>query len=871
MSNLFDFEVIKKLELYAHSSKEKDKPKELFYSHCQLTAKYRDRMIQTYGLTAIFENLLTDIAGENTGMDTQKVLDYLKQFILLHDLGKLSTAFQNHLKDSSIKASHSDKGYFLLVYKLLCHQKAKLLNNKEFILLFIVLYSIYKHHGKLNDLTEDLNESIAHGFNADTIAELLNRLEEKADTDILKVMGQPAFWQKWKNKDNKGLIKQLSTNSLSMVILLKLFHSLLIFADYAATMEYETNTEFASQVLTPTLIAEISARFHNDYMSGKNFNPIINQQRPQLLDLSLSQLAQSVAENSAHKKEALDQMRSLLNVKAEQLLEDRLKNTEDHLFFLNVPTGGGKTNLSLRLALKIMEKVPDIKKLFYVFPFINLIEQSFTSLGKFIGDENMTRLDSRYLDPTEQEEGYEETSTALFSRYVAGLLFNYPVLFSSHIRFFDLFFRNDKNSHYNFFQLANSVVIIDEIQAYKDTVWTEMSVILDRIGKFLNTYFIVMSATLPAIHTLCGSKPPYLLDDVFTEEIFNHPVFKRTSIAADKSIKAAEKEDDSSKMAEAFLEKGKGFGKILIVVNTVKGCYTLFDKIKQAAKSKKYAKEFAEHRLFLLNSTILDGKRQEIIDYCRDKAGQEPNKIILVATQSVEAGVDLDFDIGFRAYGPLDSIMQVAGRVNRENKKPRATLFVFPDANYKWVYRDDNKAIVTKEFEKDFFDSKAQPELNDFSMVNEFYNKIVTRLKTANQSQFIKNSESNIADMVNLYFKQVDSHVHLIEGDTISLFIPFDDAGKRLWREYTALYDNEFSFVNSIKIKEFRKKLVPYAVNVFNGYMPKEGKKLGNVLEQEMQYGYYYCAKWQDYYDLDMGLDQENFKKGVGGREFMFL
>jgi CRISPR-associated endonuclease/helicase Cas3 len=863
MFNLFDFEVIKGLRHYAHT--DKNRPAEPFYRHCERTGQYLDDLTADYKLGPIFERLLTDIDTGQNQVDKPKIINMIREFIILHDLGKTDRRFQDKLGGADNNATHSDKSYFLLIYKLLLLKKSSRLNGKEFIILFLLLYSVYKHHGKLNDLGEDLAETIPNAFKTGEIREILLTLNEKVEGDILESMGKKEFWERWKTRDTRALIMKLSTRSLSFFILFKLFHSLLIFSDYAATMEYKTGEAFSLNVLTPHMIDDMWKRFHMDEMGGRNVNPGIDKDRERLLAISLSRLDELARKNPAKKNEALDTVRSIINVKAEHFLDERLKTGGSHTLFLNVPTGGGKTNISMRLALKIMKEKPGIKKLFYVFPFINLIEQSIQSLGNFIGEENMSRLDSRYQDPTEQEENYFDMSS-LYSRYIDRLMFNFPVLFSSHVRFFDLFFRNDKNNNYNFYQLANSVVIIDEIQAYKDTVWTEMSYIFEAVGKFLNTYFIVMSATLPEIYRLSGSTAAYLLPEEFAGGLFDHAVFDRNDIRPDKSIKSA-----SGKMAEDILKKAQGYRKILIVVNTVKHCYSLFKEIKNTIKTKKYSLDFTGYEVFLLNSTIVDKRRKYIIDFCKDKQGEEPKKVILVSTQSVEAGVDLDFDIGFRAYAPLDSIMQVAGRVNRENRKPRSPLYVFPDDNSKNVYRGDRKAKVTAESEKSFFEQDNNPGENPYQRLSDFYEKVVRELKQTNRMLFMKSSESNISDLVNLFLKQVDMNVHLIEGDTVSLFIPYDKDGEKTWQEYIRLIESDGSYANFIMIKEFRKKLIPYTVNVFNGYIRGEGKKLGLFLSQEMEYGYYYCREWQKYYSLEGGLNQEAFQKEIGGREYLLL
>jgi CRISPR-associated endonuclease/helicase Cas3 len=198
-------------------------------------------------------------------------------------------------------------------------------------------------------------------------------------------------------------------------------------------------------------------------------------------------------------------------------------------------------------------------------------------------------------------------------------------------------------------------------------------------------------------------------------------------------------------------------------------------------------------------------------------------------------------------------------------------LYVFPDDNYKYVYRGDRKAKVTEESEKSFFaQNKNLPE-NPYRQLRTFYNDVVQRIKDSNQMLFVKSSQTNISDLVNLFFKQVDSNVHLIEGDTVSLFIPYDKEGEKTWEDYLQLFESDRTYRNFILIKEFRKKLIPYTINIFNAYIRGQGRKLHQVLKEEMQYGYYYCENWEKYYHLEEGLNQEAFRKETGGREFLFL
>ncbi|MCR4345299.1 MAG: CRISPR-associated helicase Cas3', partial [Candidatus Scalindua sp.] len=717
--------------------------------------------------------------------------------------------FQAKLDGEKNKTTHSDKSFFVLVYAVLKLKKTNKVNNKEFIILFLLLYSVYKHHGRLNDILDDI-QSFSYRVERNVLADILSQLNEAPDDNILGAMLARGFWGKWNARGTRELVRKLSKDSLSFFILVKMFHSCLISSDYFATMEYKTGQKFNYDTLNNELNNKISKNFHetNEFEINQekeiNFNVNINKERNDLRNTNIDDLTWS---DNLERKETLNKMRSILNVITEDNLENILKEQSDsRTFFLNIPTGGGKTNISLRLALKIMEK-REIKKIFYVFPFINLIEQSYETLGTFIGLGNMGRLDSRFIDSSSNEEKYQDDNT-VFANYVDNLFFNKPVLFMSHVRFFDLFFRNDKNSNYNFYQLANSVVIIDEIQAYKDTVWTEVACILDVIGRFLNTHFIVMSATLPRLDILSNSLFHQIIPEDTSSKVFKHEVFKRTRIIPDKKLKINDPKDKNkfNKLVNRIKKLNKE-NKILIVLNTVKDSFDLYLEIQsEETISEKY-------EVYLLNSTITDTRKKTILKRCKNKK----SKVVLVSTQSVEAGVDIDFDVGFRAYAPFDSIVQVSGRINRNSSKECCEMFVFEDGTCKKIYRNDSKSIETNEEAsiKVFFSKK---NIDENSEIKGFYERVIKGIDQKNKTPFIDSSQTNISDIRNLFLKQVDRNVHLIEGDTISLFIPYDEDGEKVWFEYISLFDGEKCFENVIRIKEFKKQLIPYSINVFNCY-----------------------------------------------------
>ncbi len=169
------------------------------------------------------------------------------------------------------------------------------------------------------------------------------------------------------------------------------------------------------------------------------------------------------------------------------------------------------------------------------------------------------------------------------------------------------------------------------------------------------------------------------------------------------------------------------------------------------------------------------------------------------------------------------------------------------------------------------WEEQEEKEIQEENL-EDYFRQIVNNIKEKNANIFVESSAGNIKDMKTLYFKNIDGKIRLIEGDNISLFIPYDDNGKKLWEEYVSLFESSENdpIKRTIEIKNKQRKLIPYVINIFNSWI--NGKiKMGALLKSEIQYGFYYCNDWRKYYDIEKGLDLEKFKEQKIGREFEII
>ncbi|MCK9467376.1 MAG: CRISPR-associated helicase Cas3' [Candidatus Absconditabacterales bacterium] len=849
MCNLFNFD-FSKIDVFAHSIP--DDCKEKFCDHCNTTIKYYDNLIDKYSLKSKIENLLNNILGENHTCKIENVLNIIREIIFLHDIGKLTDDFQRKLNGENINVTHSDLSFIIIFYCIIELNYNKKIDSVLTNVLILLSYSVLKHHGKLKNIKTDLAL-----FNIENkkskIKNIFNKLKIKPNDILLDFTFCNRTWKRWNSEPYGIFFHRYISNNFSFFILSKLIFSLLISSDYWATMEFMKGEEFDINILNKEKTNKILKKFHEN-SSENNFNPNINKKKEEFLNLDLEKLKT----NNYKTHDSLNEIRSFLNIKSEKSLEEKLTNNPDKkVFMLNLPTGGGKTNISLRLALKIAE-LKKIKKMFFVFPFINIIDQNFDVISKFLGEENVERLDTRFI-PENDKLDDEFDNKDIYARFIDNQFMNKPFLFLSHVKFFDMFFKNDKNSNYNFHQLSDSIVIIDEIQAYNDKIWTEISNIILAASEYLNTHFIIMSATIPNIQSLINMEEEIfvpLFEKKFNEQLFSIEAFNRVNIKFDSNLNLYNDKKLNVEKCIDILNKNKSNNKILLVLNTVRDSFLLYDFLKEKIDDR--------YNLFLLNSTIIKERREEILKKCKE----EGEKIILISTQSIEAGVDIDFDVGYRAYAPIDNIVQVAGRINRNNKKKSSKLVVFPDENARYVYRDSFKSKVS--FNEDYVNKLFKSgDINEFKEINSYYNIVIDNISQENQNEFLFNSRSNLNNIKSLCFKEVNKDIFLIKGDTISLYIPVNKEAIDLWCNYLNFFNDELNYKKILEIKEYRKKLTKYSINIFNYY--HNNVKIKKFVNDEIKYGYYYCENWEKYYGIEKGLDVDKFKKTIGEHEFEII
>lgn len=418
------------------------------------------------------------------------------------------------------------------------------------------------------------------------------------------------------------------------------------------------------------------------------------------------------------------------NIERKDILERRV-------FTLAAPTGIGKTmtalDFVLKLRCKIEQKQNYLPQLIYGLPFINIIEQALEEYEKTIGSD-VVMGHYQYADIFGKDEQskneLDDEEVKYNQKKMAWDTWQKDVVITSFVQLFETLIGNRNKLLKKFRHFADSIIILDEVQTLAIEKLPVIGAALHYLCKYLNARVIIMTATQPKLFKLMTRELKVEIEDDYLKplnllkrdkEVF--ACFNRTKI-----VPLLEEKIQSEDFISVFEDHWQIGKSCLIVVNKVSRSIEVFNSL-----SAHFEKN-TEVELFYLSTNITPVQRQQRINEIKKKL---PNTTcILVSTQVVEAGVDLDFDMGFRDLGPIDSIVQVAGRINRENSYERkgSPLYIvnFGDCQRIYGYATDSKAskalsngvIEEKDYKQmveTYFDDIADQKMSDFKISREVF------------------------------------------------------------------------------------------------------------------------------------------------------
>lgn len=687
---------------------------------------------------------------------------FLKDLCLFHDLGKYTRFFQNYLLgegkiDQELK-SHSRIGAYAIFTKY---------KDEDIHFAVFAYFLIISHHANLKDISffgyrEKADEAyIRPLFEKQKQSILLHakHIEEELRTENLQALMHPPDFKAYRKAVK---VLQGTSSNIGNYFFINYLFSLLIEAD--------------------KLDASDTPKYWRNQIDADSVDTRLQD-------------SQHVLRN---------------RVRSTVIEKLRLPNIlEQKLFTLTAPTGVGKTLCALDFSLKLREKIfldeGYLPQIIYALPFINIIEQALDEYRKTMpGTQILAHY--QYADVFNNDANETDSETNYHVKLMQLDTWQSDVVITSFVQFFQTLigYRNKLLKKYNHF--AGAIVILDEVQTLRLEQIPLLGASLYYLSKFLGTRIILMTATNPKIFELAyreiiqHDKNLDTYDNAFFKDGYPNYLellhdhrniyegYKRTKIVSMISVKI----DEAQFIETIFSQIWRAEKSCLIVVNKVNRSIALFNLLK-----KYLGENGMTNPIFYLSTNIVPHSRIEIIKKIKLKLNNGPAPI-LVATQVVEAGVDLDFDVGFRDLAPIDSIVQVAGRINRQadpqNPKERhKPLYVVDFGDCERIY-----GYLTQFQSRKALGGRAEiPEAEYLDLINRYYEELSDKSSYDYSRKIFKAMEQLKYDGEEI---SVSSFEIIQEQKNIrSVYIEIDETGMLAKEAFLEMLDSKKDDISSKK------------------------------------------------------------------------
>jgi CRISPR-associated endonuclease/helicase Cas3 len=837
-------DIIVKPELfYAHCDRGNGKNQEILKEHVDRCYHYFEELWEHKNFEAVFENFQKELAPELSDEGIKLFYSLIVNVIIFHDCGKINPRFQSIKMKNTLKkwtaidcldgtkhsilsaAIYLDYFYEKIQESLLSKDEKNMIH----VFMLVNAYVISRHHGNLSRFEEFLEEfqpnrqlaDIFSCMNQGDFAEVYHGPFCKRDRHMMNMPRQNTRIY------HSFLEKQSSHAGLYTYI--RFLFSVLVSCDYYATSEYDNgiqmsafgtieNTEFATQYEQSERVKQI-----------RRLNP----------------------ESCVDDKKDINILRNRMFYEAEQTL---LKNKDTNIAFIEAPTGAGKSNLAMNCSLKLLDK--NINKIFYVYPFNTLVEQNYDTLEKIYGQTdifksiavinsitpiplNGTRKFWENLDKEENEKFYQK---ALLDRQ----FLNYPFILTTHVNLFQIMFGCEREAAISFYQLAGSVVVLDEIQSYKNVLWTEIMMFLQCYSRLLNMKIIIMSATLPKLDMLTGNheKVVNLIEN--PEKYFQDARFKKR-VALSYELLYQDKKTEMKELYAHVLGQAQKGRKLLMEFITKTSAEKFYHMLTESGRE--------DLQIFCMtgDDNQIDRKRilREMDTADKDKA------VILVATQVVEAGIDIDMDIGYKDISKLDSEEQFIGRINR-NFKRKGVVYFFDMDNESGIYKEDYRVDTAYTLRKD-----EMKQLLADKNFGKYYDYILKGIRKYRNDRKNENGiEAFVDNVKKLDFVWISQKMKLIDkNDDWKMSVYFAREittdtgeiieGKQVWERYRELLsDMTMNYAKKqVLLSEVKSKMSYFIYQI----------KIDNSLDYNDRIGEFYLIEDAEQYFENGRLNTDKF------------
>ena len=755
-------------------------------------------------------NHLINVGNESFNLGKELDIEYISLLVgLLHDLGKADPLFQDKIKNNkNTSVNHSTAGAKYL-YQIYCDIGNK---NEDFkspicqSYTEILMYAIEAHHGVFDIGT----------YNKQVINSIYQRIEHytlnrKYRYDLVKDYANNI--NEYCNKSYKLSLKEIFIKGFEE------YSSIIENLDLKKSKNPKVDFNYYNHCIIRLILSILKNVDIYDTINA--YEKIIDKKTYDESQAIIEYFYQQIeAEYGSYPPPISD----INKVRASIVdnIRTRCDTDSSGIYKLDLPTGAGKTKLSLLYSLHQM-KNNHKSKMIYIAPFLSILEQNAYEYRKTLAnDKYILEHHSNVVDNTPfDSEDTDDDNIAAMKEYIKES-WDQIVILSTMVQFSNTLFKSRSSNLRRFYNLSNSVIILDEVQSLPDEMTHIFNLMLNFISKVMNSVIILCSATQPSLdHDSINHKIIYggsnnedynliQLDDR-QKQIFDR---------VDVSLLNDGKESRLTDIYNSVLgDKQKS---TLIILNTKKSVMNLYEMFEEDLDDKS--------NLYYLTTNMCPKHRLDIINEIKDKLNSDID-VIVISTSLIEAGVNLDFRRLYRSYAGFDSIIQAMGRCNREGKYDKGEAYLVnldkDDEKLGNLKSIENKKNMTKKILDNYDGNFDIEELNKryyaklFSNLDDLDKKLADNKTLLDLLSFNKEiRQSGDMEGINAQaLKEASDQFSLIEDDSESVIVYYGESYTLIEELIAAIeefrgYDGNKEKINEIKI--LLNKLQPYTISIYN-------------------------------------------------------
>lgn len=738
----------------------------------------------------------------NTGLEGKKIGKKVDMgnicFLtgLLHDIGKASLDFQEKIiKNSNKMVDHSSLGglFVFKIYRDLLsdlnkRSSSNILKLKESMtadnnLIFelsdytnILIYTLMSHHSQY-DMVRKNKDMIYVMTSFDRMEKLENssyRFGENPDDSL----GIDEFYiEVEKFFESKEIyIKEIFCQGFFDYI--EIIKKLKEASSAYSSKEYAQALYFYKSILTRLLVSILKSADIRDTINA--YEKIILDENEE----KLSQVEKKFEENINKKYDSFGKPEGNLNILRSKISKDILTRSKEDgvgIYKLDLPTGAGKTLLSLRYGINQMNYQKK-DRFFYVTSFLSVLEQNAFEMREVLNNDDYILEHHSNVLSDENEIETDDRDDSLESIRKKFLLDDWtsPVVLTTTVQFYNSIFKGKSANLTRFKSFINSVIILDEWQSIPTEFLYITNLALNFLKIVMKATILLSTATQPRNaslslkHKLSYGDLKGEKEDIIDYKDYDFSAFERAKLKIYKDIN---KMYSSSDIRDLILENPDK--SILIILNTKKIVKKVYDLLEDS---------YRESDLYYLTTNLTASDRLEKIDEIKFRL-KSKDKICVVSTQLIEAGVDVDFDLVIRSISGMDSVVQAMGRCNREGLKKEAFTYLIN------LDKNEEKTSLLKGVNER--KEACQKTLRSFSsnldlkkLTDDYFENLYANLEEDKFTNII-NLLSENKESYNEIQKKFNKYNNYLYDEDRKIFLDLFPSFKKAYNDFQLIEDNQ--------------------------------------------------------------------------------